>query len=103
MFFKRFLYKITTPKKYHEYKTNISLEKKIKWYKSGFQKKIEDIQKKIGNQKELSFLHSGHLGDVINALPLIKEVSKSKKCNYLIEAKKPIPNHAIELVVVVKK
>ena len=90
MFLKNFLYKITNPKKYHEYKANISIERKIKWYKSNFQNKIASIQKKIENQKELSFLHSGHLGDVINSLAVIKELSKTHKCNFYIESNKEI-------------
>ena len=60
MFFKKLLYKITNPEKYAEYKVNVSIEKKIKWFRSGIEDKIIDIQKKIENQKELSFLHSGH-------------------------------------------
>ena len=90
MFIKKILYKITNPKKYYEYKIDINIKRKIKWYKSYFEEKIINIQKKIENQKELSFLHSGHLGDVINSLAVIKELSKTHKCNFYIEANKKI-------------
>ena len=63
MFIKKLFYKITNPKKYNEYKNKLAIKRKIKWYKSGFEDKIINIQKKIENQKELNFLHSGHLGD----------------------------------------
>ena len=33
------------------------------------------------------------MGDIINSLPLIKEISKSKKCNLYIEINKLIPSH----------
>ena len=36
---------------------------------------IKKIQDKIEDKKELSFLHSGTSGDIINSLPIIKELS----------------------------
>ena len=74
MFFKKLLYKITNPEKYHDYKTNLVTERKIKWYKSEAQDKIIDIQKTIENKKELTFLHSGHIGDIVDSLAVIKEI-----------------------------
>ncbi len=41
----------------------------------------------------ISFLHYGHLGDIINSLPVIKEISKNKNCNLYIQKNKPIPDH----------
>ena len=35
-------------------------------------------------------MHSGHLGDIINSLPVIKEISKFKKCSLYIEINKKI-------------
>ena len=90
MFLRRFLYKITNPKKYHEYKINAAKNRKVKWYKSLFEDKIKTIQETIKNQKELSFLHSGHLGDVVESLALIKELSKTHRCKLYIEANKSI-------------
>jgi len=90
MFFKKLLYKITNPEKYEDYKVNVSIEKKKKWFRSGIEDKIINIQKKIENQKELSFLHSGHIGDVVDSLYVIQEIAKTHKCKFYIEANKPI-------------
>ena len=51
---------------------------------------IKIISKKIKLKKEINFLHSGHLGDIINSLPYIKEISKNKKCNLFINLNKKI-------------
>ncbi len=45
----------------------------------------------IERKKELSLIHSGHLGDVIYSLPVIKELSKNHKCNLYIQINKPMP------------
>ena len=48
--------------------------------------KSDEFDAILSTKKEVSFLHSGHLGDIINSLPLIKEISKNKnstKQNYL--------------------
>ena len=93
MSLKKIWLKFTDKNKYYQHKyenlkkTNESLfNNKIKNF-------LETIEKKIKTQNEISFLHSGHLGDLINALPVIKEVSKTKKCNYFIEAEKKVPEH----------
>ena len=48
----------------------------IKIFGKEIEKKISNIQKNIENKKELSFLHFGHLGDVVNSLPIIKDFQK---------------------------
>ena len=90
MFIKRFFYKITNREKYLQYKVNTATKRKIEWYKSHFEEKVINIQKIIEKQKEISFLHSGHLGDVIDSLAVIQEISKTHKCKLYIEANKPI-------------
>ena len=90
MFIKKILYKITDKKKYKEYKIKESLKKKIDWFESGFREKISNITKNIENKKEISFLHSGHLGDIIDSLAMIKEISKTHTCKLFIEADKKI-------------
>jgi len=90
MFIKKFLYKITDKKKYQEYKINEILKKKIEWFDSEFKEKILNIEKAIKNKKEISFLHSGHLGDIIDSLAMIKEISKTHTCNLFIEKNKKI-------------
>ena len=39
-------------------------------------------------------MHAGHLGDVLNSLPVIKELSKTHNCNLYIQANKPLPADA---------
>ena len=57
--------------------------------------KIKEFRKKIDSKSEISFLHYGHLGDIINSLPVIQELSKIKKCNLFIEKDKKIPEHVV--------
>ena len=54
-------------------------EKKIKKLKKSIIDNINQITKKINKKGTVTFFHSGHLGDLINSLPVIKEVSKKKK------------------------
>ena len=62
-----------------------------------FKENIEPIIQKyrniISSEKKISFLHYGHLGDIINSLPVIKEISKNSKCNLFIQKEKLIPKH----------
>ena len=53
---------------------------------------------------EISFLHSGRIGDVIYSLPTIKELSKSHKCKLYVQIEKPIlgPNEASRKVFINK-
>ena len=55
MFIKKFLYKFTDSKKHHEYKINLAIERKKKWYKINFQDKISNIQKKFRSKKRYLF------------------------------------------------
>ncbi len=93
MNFKKIWLKIIDSKKYLEYKSKKVQENKKSIYRNKIKKYLEDIDLVLKKRDEISFLHSGHLGDSINALPLIREISKNKKCNYFIEAEKKIPEH----------
>ena len=68
--------------------------------KKGLSKKIvleiEKISKKINTKKNINFLHSGHLGDLINSLPVIKEIAKKNTCNLLINIEKKVGETNIE-------
>ena len=57
--------------------------------------KIEEFQSIIKTNDEISFLHYGHLGDIINSLPVIKDISKSKKCNLYIQKNKMMPSQVV--------
>ena len=95
MLIKKIFYKFANKKKYEQIKKNIAINKKIKIFKTDFEKKILKIQEIIKNHKNISFLHSGHLGDVINALPVIKELSKSHDCKLYLQSNKPLEKHVL--------
>ena len=65
---------------------------KDKKYKIFIEPKIKKFAEIISLNDNISFLHYGHLGDIINSLPVIKELSKNKKCNLYIQREKKIPN-----------
>tara|TARA_B110000196_G_C21070228_1_gene627081 strand:+ start:152 stop:1060 length:909 start_codon:yes stop_codon:yes gene_type:complete len=68
-------------------------KKNIKIYNETIKVNLDNIKKALEKKKEISFLHSGHLGDIINSLPLIKEISSIKECSLFIEKNKLLPNH----------
>ena len=86
----KYFYKFTNKKTYNDMKHLQRTEESVKIYKSKFESSINEIQSKINNQKSLSFLHSGHIGDIINVLPVIKELSLSHECNLFINIDKPL-------------
>ena len=94
MTIKKLFYKFTNKEKYKKLKSDLLIDKKIKVLKSGFEQEIINISKKL-EQKEISFLHSGHLGDVINALPVIKEISINSKCNLFLQTDKKLEEDAL--------
>lgn len=91
MSFKKIFYKIFNKKKYFEYKTEISKKKRLSILKNGLEKEITNIQNVIETKKEISFLHSGHLGDIINTLPILQKLSENHKCYLYIQANKKLP------------
>lgn len=85
--------KFFNKKKYYENK----IDRKNKINKLNYleiiKPRLKLISENINKKKTISFLHSGHLGDIINSLPLIKEISKSKECNLYIQYNKKILNN----------
>lgn len=63
---------------------NLINHKKTKKKTTDFEKKLYLIDNIIETKKVLNFLHSGHIGDLIYALPAIKELSKNHTCNLFI-------------------
>ena len=78
-------------KNFFKKKSNIKEE----IYKSYTLPKIEEFQNILKTKDEISFLHYGHLGDIINSLPTIKEISKNKRCILYIQKNKLIPKHVV--------
>ena len=91
---KKIFYKFTNKDKYKKLKNKLLVDDKIKILKSGFEEEINRISQ-VTEQKEISFLHSGHLGDVINALPVLKELSQKSKCNLYLQIGKDLERDAI--------
>ena len=83
-------YKFFSKNKYWHLKNIEKTANNVKYYDSRIYVQILEVQKKIENNKELSFLHSGRIGDVIYSLPTIKELSKSHKCKLYVQIEKPI-------------
>ena len=90
---KKIWLKIFNKKKYIKFKEEEIKIKNKNLYEKKIKKNLDKISLVLKEKNEISFLHSGHLGDIINSLPLIKEVAKSKKCKLFIEANKPLPYH----------
>ena len=80
--------KLFNKKKYSNDKVLLKLNKEKVKYFSLISPELDKVLKNLKTKKEISFIHYGHLGDIINCLPFIKEVSKNKKCNLFIQLKK---------------
>ena len=90
MFLKKLWLKLSNSSEFREQKFLQIREKAKSEFKLKFSKEIDLIHKKIGNQKKLNFLHSGHAADVVNLLPVIKELSFEHECNLFIKLNRPI-------------
>ncbi len=90
-FFKKYFIKYFDQKEYLNFKANKKIQESIMIFKKDFEKTISDIQKCINEKKTLNFLHSGNLGDLIYALPVIKELAKTHRCNFYIKTNEKIP------------
>ena len=69
-----------------QYKTNKDLE----LYNSSYKKIIETISYNIQNRTKLNFLHSGHVGDIVTSLAVIKKLSLTHECNLYINLNKKV-------------
>jgi len=87
----KYYYKLFNKQKYQNIKTSEKLEESKKIFKNKYEDYINNIQNIIKEKKIISFLHSGHLGDLVYALPVIKELSKSHECHFYIQSNKKIP------------
>ena len=89
-FLKKYWFKIINKQKNEEKK----ILKRIQHDKNIFQKKFEsqinNFNKKIESEGPLNLLHSGHAADIVNVLPVIKELSKRHICNLYIRINKSL-------------
>lgn len=77
--------KLFNKKKYLEIKYNKKKNKELEYYKKNIEPELIKIFNNINKKKKLSFIHSGHLGDLIYSLPVVKEISKTHLCNFYIK------------------
>ena len=90
MSLKKFWLKIFNNQKYIELKYLEKKENNTLLFKKRHEPEINLINDRIKRKDSLNFLHSGHAADIINVLPVIKELSKTHKCNLYINLNKPI-------------
>ena len=91
MFFKKLYFKIfKSQTEYSNLKSSILLSQKQDSFNKNYKGKIEEISKLFSKKKELSFLHSGHCGDLIYSLAIIQKISKTHKCNFYVGLNKKI-------------
>ena len=89
--FKKYFYKIFDTKKYKFSKSKAQIENDTRVFKQSYEKIIYNILERIKNKKTLNFLHSGHCGDLVYALPMVKELAKTHHCNFYIKSNKLMP------------
>ena len=88
--FKKYFYKFFDRGNYLNIKSSQKIEDTKRIFKESYEGYIYKIQKSIREKKTLNFLHSGNLGDLIYALPVIKELSKDHECHFYIQTNKKI-------------
>ena len=94
MIFEKIFHKLFNNKKYKSEKFIRKNKEKLEFFKDYLEPEIQNIKSRL-NKGEISFLHSGHLGDIVNSLSVIKELSKSNKCNLYLETNKKLERDAI--------
>ena len=67
---KNFLSKIFNKDKHKKIKIDLQQKKDVEIFRNKYESYINSIQKTLKNKQEITFLHSGHIGDVINILPI---------------------------------
>ncbi len=87
----KYFYRIFNRSQYKKNKILMQIKKDRVIFKKKYENYINLIQENLFKKKEISFLHSGHTGDIINVLPILKELSKTHKCNLYIQLEFPLP------------
>jgi len=80
----KFVLRVFNKQGYFRFKNKLRLEEKKAELEEDFVEDLKNITFLIKTKKVLNFKHSGHLGDLIYALPVIKEIAKDKKCNLFV-------------------
>ena len=88
---KNFFNKIINKDKNNQKKIEKQKKKDLEIFKKKYEQYINGIQKILKEKKEITFLHSGHIGDIVNILPTIKEISKNHICKLYVGINVPLP------------
>ena len=88
---RNFFLKIFNQNKHKKIKIDLQKKRDVEIFRSKYEDYINSIQEALNNKKEITFLHSGHIGDIINVLPIIKEISRTHKCRLFIGINVPLP------------
>ncbi len=86
-----FFLKLFNKKRYIDERTKKYKNIWHKKYKDLIQPEIKKNSLALQSKKEISFLHSGQIGDIINSLALVKKIAESKTCSFYLEVGKPMP------------
>ncbi len=84
----KLFYKLFNPEKYKDLKKEKQIRETVKIFEKKYKSYFDLLDEKIKKNKRISFLHSGHCGDIIFSLPVIKELSKTHECNLYIRVNK---------------
>ena len=85
--------KYLNKKLYLKNKKLLQIENDKKIFKENYESYINEIQDCLKKKKEISFLHSGHTGDIILNLPVLKELAKTHTCKLFIQLDLPVPKY----------
>ena len=85
---KKLIWKFLDKNKYQNIKYKDKKKRNLDFYKLHIKEKIIKNTDIIKNKKELNFVHSGHLGDLIYSFPVVKEIAKNHKCNFYVRINK---------------
>ena len=84
----KLFYKLFNPEKYKDLKKEKQIRETVKIFEKKYKSYFDLLDEKLKKNKRISFLHSGHCGDIIFSLPVIKELSKTHECNLYIRVNK---------------
>lgn len=82
--------KVFNKRKYYENKYLLKVKQDRLIFENKIKNELQSIESSIKEKNVINFLHSGHCGDLIYSLPLIKKLSKTHKCNLLIGLNKKL-------------
>ncbi len=93
---KKYWLKLFQKNKYLDIKRQNRSKKTLEIYNQKIKNEIIKIESRLKDKKTLNFSHSGHMGDLIYSLPVVKELSKNYKCNYFIVVNKKVEQNYLD-------